>query len=81
MRCHHWKANRICFIAAVDTSGFMQDHVSGGAPGRHTCNVLVHGDPSTPVITYDDVLGLVQVHAACDYLRHTTMFADGQASS
>ena len=45
----------------------------------HSFNLLVHCDPSEHMITYDDVLGLVQVRAALDFLRHMAIFAEGQA--
>lgn len=31
-------------------------------------NMMVHCDESERVITYDDVLGMIQVHAACHFL-------------
>ena len=36
----------------------------------HTFKLVVHCDPSERMITYDDVLGIVQVCAACDFLLH-----------
>ena len=47
----------------------------------YTFNVVVHCDPAEHMITYDDVLGLVQVCADRDCLRHLTIIAGGQASS
>ena len=33
-------------------------------------NMMVHCDEAERMVTYDDVLGLIQVHAACHCLCH-----------